>query len=123
MILSITNSTLTTPAQKVQKVRYFAIELLCASMIPNTQYSFYVDGVLMNDFCRPFGKNLGDPMISGSDGKLLVQYHMSIPYNQQYLTTKVDESGYMSKTKLFEFRDPNGNSSQTYFPVRLKVTK
>lgn len=123
MAISITDTSLTTSAQRIKKIRYFSVELQCVSMLPNTQYNFYVDGVMMDAFCRPFGKNLGDPMIAGEDGKLLVQYHMGIPFDQQYLTTKVDEGGYMSKTKQFEFRDPSGNSSTTYYPIRLKVTQ
>lgn len=123
MALSITDTSLITAAQKIKKVRYFSVELQCVNMLPNTQYSFYVDGVMMDAFCRPFGKNLGDPMIAGEDGKLLVQYHMGIPFDQQYLTSKVDESGYMAKTKMFEFRDPSGNASVTYYPIRLKVTQ
>jgi hypothetical protein len=125
MILSVTNSTLTTAAQKIKKVRYFSVEIYTAGMLPETQYDFYVDGVLSNAFCRPFGKNLGAPLVSGKDGKLLVQYHMSIPYDQQFLTAKVDaeESGYMAKSNMFEFVDPLGNRSQTYYPIRIKVTK
>jgi hypothetical protein len=125
MILSVTNATLTTAAQKIKKVRYYSVEVFSAGMLPETQYDFYVDGVLSNAFCRPFGKNLGDPMISGKDGKLLVQYHMSLPFDQQFLISKIDaqESGYMAKSKMFEFVDSKGNRSQTFYPVRLKITQ
>lgn len=123
MILSTTKTSLSTVTKKITKVRYFSVELSCMGMIPETNYDFFVDGVNMNSFCRPFGKNLGDPIIAGKDGKVLIQYHMSIPYDQQYLTTKIDEGGYMAKSKLFELRDPNGNSSVTYYPIRLKVTQ
>lgn len=123
MIISVTSSNLTIPATRIEKVRYFPIELRCVGMFPNTTYDFYVDGVLMNAFCKPFGKNLGAPMIAGQDGTLLVQYHMSLAYNQQYLQNKVDENGYVAQNKMFEFRDPNGNSSVTYYPVRLKASQ
>ncbi len=122
MVLSITASTLTTPAQRIEKVSYFSIELQCTGMIPNTKYDFYDDGILKNDFCKPFGGNLGEPLISEQTGKLMIQYHMAIPYNQKYLTNKVDESGYMSKTQKLELIDPNGNSSVTYMPVRIKAS-
>ena len=123
MTISITEDVLTTSTTKVLKTRYFSIELQCVSMVPNTQYDIYVEGVLMNAFCKPYGKNLGDPLISGPDGRLLVQYLMSIPYNQQYLTIKADVSGYMAKSQMIEFRDPSGRSSVTYIPIRMKVTQ
>lgn len=122
-LISTTADSLVTPAQKIQKSRYFSIELQCVDMIPNTTYDMYVDGVLMNAFCKPYGKNLGDPMIAGQDGKLLVQYHMSIQYNQQYLMTKADTNGYLAKTQQIEFRDPSGKSSITYLPIRMKATQ
>ncbi len=122
MVLSITSSALTQSAQKIDKIRYFSIELQCVAMLPNTQYDFYVDGIIKNDFCRPFGKNLGDPLIADDTGKLLVQYHMGVPFNQKYLTNKVDESGYMSKTQKLEFRDPNGTSSISYMPMRVRAS-
>jgi hypothetical protein len=75
-------------------------------MIPNTQYDMYVDGVLMNAFCKPYGKNLGNPMISGPDVKLLVQYHMGIPYNHKYLVPPTNISGLMTNSKMIQFVDP-----------------
>ncbi|HYT43391.1 MAG TPA: hypothetical protein VEP90_13720 [Methylomirabilota bacterium] len=120
-VISVTNTALTSATSKVQKVRYFSIEVVATSMKPLTQYNMFVDGVLMNAFCKPFGLPLGAPMVADSTGKLIVQYHMSIPYNQTYLTAKVDKGiGYILKTKQIQFVDPNGTTATTYIPVRIK---
>jgi len=122
-LVSTTNTALTTPAVKVLKSRYFSVELKCVNMRPSTTYQFFVDGIDMSAFVKPYGKNLGDPIISQGDGTLIVQYHMSIPFSQNYLTNKVDEAGYIQQTKQLEFRDPAGRSSSTYLPVGLKITQ
>ena len=120
-VISVTNTALNSITSKIQKVRYFSIELVVASMQPLTTYNMFVDGVLMNAFCKPYGKVLGAPMISDANGKLVVQYHMNIPYNQTYLTAKNDGgTGYISKTKQIQFVDPNGSTATTYIPVRIK---
>jgi len=123
MAIATTIDTLTNPLSKIAKTRYFSVELQCMDMIPNTQYDMYVDGIKMNAFCKPFGGNLGDPLIAGLNGKLLIQYHMAIPYNNQYLTVKPDEKGYKAKNQMIELRDPNGISSFTYLPIRMKANK
>ena len=118
----VSSDSLTTQTNKIAKTRYFSVELQCVGMIPLTTYDVNVDSVLMNAFMKPYGKNLGDPCTSDAGGRLLVQYHMSIPYNQSFLVTSQDSNGYMAKTKQIVFVDPNGVQSVTYLPIRTKAS-
>jgi hypothetical protein len=121
MVLSVTDSTLTTAAQKITKVRYFPVEIQATSMRPLATYDFFVDGVNMNAFVKPFGGDLGDPITADLNGKILIQYHMAIPYNQQYLTSGVPQDGYIQKSKQLQFVDANGQTAITYLPIRVKA--
>jgi len=116
-----TSDALTTPTSQITKTRYFSIEITCAGMVPQTQYNAYVDGVLVNAFCKPFGGNLGDPLIAGTNGQLVLQYLMGVPYNQKYVTTPTSTTDLINKPLMITFVDPKGRASTTYLPVILKV--
>jgi len=122
IVILQSSDALTVQASAIQKTKYFPVELHCIDMLPETAYDMYVDGVLQNAFCRPFGGDLGDPLLAGKDGKLTVQWLMAIPYQTQYTTVKPDVSGFLSKSQIIEFRDPNGLSSFTHLPIRLKAS-
>jgi hypothetical protein len=120
VVLSTTN--LTNLTSNISKTKYFSIEIMCVDMQPNTQYDIYADGIKVNAFCKPFGGNLGDALIGGPDGKLLIQYHMQIQYNNRYLSINPDSDGYMQRNCQIQLVDPNGRSSYTYIPIRMKAS-
>lgn len=120
---SISNTLLTTATKKVTKTKCFPVELYCTNMKPDTKYDFYCDGVLMNAFCKPFGKNLGDQIISDPNGKVQVLFLFNIEYNENFIINKVVEDGLLTKSRVLEFVSPSGGSSKTYMPVIMNPTK
>lgn len=122
----ISSAQLTTPATKLGRTKYHPVELYCTNMIPGTQYNAYYDGVLVNAFCKPFGGNLGDNLLSSAQGKLTILFLMSISYNPKYLVvptnTNNSNSNIYVQNKQFQLIDAFGRSSITYIPTVLKAT-
>jgi hypothetical protein len=123
MINSLDPNALTMNTKRIRKTRCFPIELSCSDMPINTQYDVYMDGVKINAFCKPYGKNLGGDIISDANGKIMVLLLLDIPYDANYLTTQNTTEGYYTQAKIIEFRDPSGKSSKLQLPINLKVTK
>lgn len=121
--MTLDANALTTSAKSIKKVRCFPIELSCSDMTINTQYDVYMDGIKINAFCKPYGKNLGDPIISDMNGKAMVLLLLDIQYDANYLTAQNTNNGYYTQSKIIEFRDPTGRSSRIQLPINLKVTK
>ena len=118
----IDSNQLTTQATSIQRVKYFPVELFCTNMMPNSPYDIYVDDVLVNDFCKPYGGNLGDDLISDANGKLRIQWMFSINYNQNYLSNQNNSTGVVNSTKTIRFVDPHGRESLTYMPILMKAS-
>jgi len=103
----------------LDRVKFIPVEISCLNMTPNTKYDVWLEGVLYNDKVKPFGKNLGDSIVSDSAGKVLFQLLLTVPYNEKYISGSVD-SGIINKNKVLELKDPAGNVSKTYIPMVLK---
>lgn len=123
MVNRLDPNALTTTTKRISKVRCFPMELSCADMPINTQYDVYMDGVKINAFVKPYGKNLGDPIISDANGKIVVLLLLDIPYDANYLTAQKTVEGYYTQAKIIEFRDPSGRASKLQLPINLKVTQ
>lgn len=124
MSFNLDASLLTSPTQNIVKTKYFPVEISCSSMLPSTTYSVYYDGILVNSFCKPFGKNLGDPIISDATGKLKLQFHMAIQYNQKYLIapgTSTKSSNILQQNKILQFVSVNGASFLVHIPLVIKA--
>lgn len=125
MTYNISPSQLTTQVRVLAKTKYFPLEIQGVGLKPITIYDAYFDGIKVNAFCKPYGKNLGDPMISDDAGKLKIQFHMAIQYNQKYLTAPAnasDSSNIFNHHKTFQLTDPSsGKSSLYYIPILLKA--
>src|SRR5262249_38054428 len=99
------------------------IEILCTNMRPNTTYHAYYDGVLVDAFCKVYGKNLGDPLTSDPFGKMMIFFMVSVQYKQQFLSVdKTNNDNTVLAQKAFELRTANGNEvSVTYLPMFLRA--
>jgi hypothetical protein len=120
MVLAISADQLTSASRGLSKTKYFPIELFCSNMLPNTNYDVFYDGIQVNEFCKPFGGNLGDALTSSSDGKLTTIFFLSVQYNQQYLSGTNSMDKLIKSKKVIEFRSPQGVSSITYLPMLIK---
>jgi hypothetical protein len=114
---------LTTPANSTPRTKYFPLELNCANMLPNTTYDAYMDGQLVNAFCKPFGGILGGPLTSNAGGRLTFQLMLSVIYKQQYLVNPGGGSGAVSvaSAKTLVLIDPFNNSSTFNLPISLQA--
>lgn len=121
MAISPTAAQLTTQANSINRTKYFPIEFYCTNMLPNTTYNAYIDGILINAFCKPFGGKMGSPLTSDGTGKLLVVYMFSIPYVQSFLVNpNVPNNNLIQFSKTVTFVDPFNRSSTVQFPFCVK---
>jgi hypothetical protein len=118
-----TASQLTTPAIGTPRTKYFPIELYCTNMLPNTTYDAYMDGQLVNAFCKPFGGKLGSSLTSGSNGKLTFQLHIGVTYNQDFLVNPAGGGTaiLIQGTKTIVLIDPFNNASTFNLPISLQA--
>ena len=121
MINVVQPSALTTQATSIARVKYFPIEVYCANMIPNTTYDAYVNGQLVNAFCKPYAGKLINTLTSNAQGKLRFQYMMSVAYNQNFLVPPVVNSNIINATQSINLVDPFGRSSTYKLPVMLRT--
>lgn len=121
MVLALSSTQLTSPATAIGKIKYFPVELSCSNMLPSSPHDVYFEGVQVNAFCKPFGGNLGDPIISNEMGQLHILFLMSVQYNQQYLVSHTTQDNLVSMKKTLEFRDSTGQSSVSYIPMMIKA--
>lgn len=121
MTFSFSNESLTTQVTKVDKTKYFPVELYCTNMVPGTKYNVFYDGINVNGFCKPFGGNLGDSLISDQTGRLIVLFLVSMQYKTQYLVAQTPNANILSITKKIELVNAQGTSSITYLPLVLKA--
>lgn len=120
-MINATAADLTTPATSIPRTKYFPFELYCVGMIPNTVYDIYLDGILWNAYCKPFGGNLGSPLKAGANGKIKIQMHVAVKYSQQYLVKpNTSNTNIMTKTHTVTLIDPFNNSSTMTIPIQLK---
>lgn len=125
MILNFSDpAVLTTRINSVTRTKYIPLEIHAISLMNNASYQVYYNGDLVNAFCKPFGGNLGAPLISDVNGKLTFLFMMAIPYNQKYLVNNasVGAGTQLSQvTSTLELVAPNGNRSINYIPLTLKM--
>jgi len=103
-----------TPPPTSSSLSYDYIKMTCTGLRPNTKHSFYVDGVIEVDNVRPFGGNLGDPLISGADGTLVACYHLTEVWFTRVANVKI-ETLVREKNKY----SPNyfNQQNKNYIPV------
>ena len=89
-------------------------------MMPNTTYNVYVDGQLVNAFCKPYGGKLGSPLTSDATGKLRAQFMFSVQYLQKYLVNPKANNNLISSSKTITFIDPYNQSSTASIPLLMK---
>jgi hypothetical protein len=115
----------------------FNIPVQWKGLKPSTKYKFYLDGVELGFAVKPFGKKLGDDLISGADGTLSfsVLYDFQFEGNYafdnlpttpvtgaQYNQQSSDTPYYFTTQRFFELKGVGGAYASGYFPLRLLIT-
>jgi hypothetical protein len=100
-----------------------------------TNYDFYLDGVQYNWACKPFGRQLGDQLVSDPEGKLKFNFLYDFQYEgnyafdnlpatpvtgSQYNQQETDSYYYFTTTRFIELKGANSYAS-AYFPLRLLI--
>jgi hypothetical protein len=124
-------------ASDTTRSKTFNIPISCAGLKPATKYVFYLDGVVYGWATKPFGKKLGDDLISGDDGTLrftfLYDFQFKASYafdnlpttpsgGSQYNQNTIDTPFYMTTQRFLELKGTGGAYASTYFPLRTLIT-
>jgi hypothetical protein len=113
----------------------FNIPIESGSLKPNTKYDFYLDSILYNWACKPWGKNLGDDLVSDDEGKLYFNFLYDFQYEgnyafdnlpvtpvtgSQYNQQGADQFYYFTTNRFLELKGA-GSYVSAYFPLRLLI--
>jgi hypothetical protein len=119
----VSGGLLTTPASKVVKTKCYPMEIFGTGLSPNTKYDLHYDGINMNAFCKPYGKNLGDQIMSDEQGQCKVLFLMNIEYNLSYITNTKTDNTIINRKKIIELINPNGGTSTSTVNIISKPTE
>lgn len=121
-VWATSNSVLTTPRNQQVRSKAFSIPVKLVSLLSNTVYTFYVNGINMNWACKPFGGTLGANLVSNSQGKL----HFKFIFDQQHLTGYINNNANnnpVSTRLTCTVQGPAGNTATFYIPMHLKPSQ
>lgn len=119
-MVAISNALLTSQTNKIRKTKCYPLEIVATSLFPSTKYDLYCDGVNMNAFAKPYGGNLGDPIVSDVTGQVKILFLFNIDYNQNYIQNATLNNSTLNKNKTIELHDPSGRVVYSYLPVLMK---
>jgi len=119
----LANTLLTTQASKVVKHRCFPIEIAAKGLAPKTNYNVFFDGTNVNAFVKPYGKNLGAQLVSDVKGQVKALFLLNINYNENYITNTQPKARSISRNRVLNLVDPNGNVTTSYIPTLQKPTR
>ena len=119
----LANNNLSTIINTITKTKCFPMEILATGMVPGTVYTVTVSGVNVGAFCKPFGGNLGDPLISDISGRCQFLWLLNIDYNGNMISNSTLNIQTINKNLVMLFTDPGGNSNEVYIPVLMKPTQ
>lgn len=124
MVNVLDPNALSSQTKQVQRTKYFSIMVKANGLKPSTQYSAIYNGVVVNQFCKPYGGNLGQQLVSTDSGTIQFKYMMAVPYNQTYLVNNVSgnleqNTTLSTSTATMQLQDPSGVSITTYIPINL----
>lgn len=132
---STSNTVFDNKTSDTLRSKAFNVPIDCTGLKPNTKYEFYLDSVLYSWCCKPWGKNLGDALVSDEEGKLSFYFLYDFQYEgnyafddlpvtpqtgAQYNQQGVDQFYYFKTNRFVELKGPNSYAS-AYFPLRLLI--
>lgn len=115
----------------------FNIPVSCAGLKPGTKYQFYLDGVEFGWAVKPFGKKLGDDLVSDDNGVLQFNFLYDFQFEgnyafdnlpttpttgSQYSAQSADTPYYFTTQRFLELKGTGGAYASSYFPLRLLIT-
>lgn len=115
----------------------FNVPISCAGLKPATKFTFFLDGVEFGWAVKPFGKKLGDDLISADDGTLQFSFLYDFQFEgnyafdnlpttpssgSQYNQNTVDTPYYFTTQRFIELKGTAGAYASAYFPLRLLIT-
>jgi hypothetical protein len=132
---STSNVVFADTTQDTLRSKAFNVPISVTGLKPNTKYDFYLDSVLYTWACKPFGKNLGDNLVSDASGKLTFYFLYDFQYEgnyafddlpvtpqtgSQYNQQGTDQYYYYKTNRFIELKGP-GSYASAYFPLRLLI--
>lgn len=114
----------------------FNVPITCMGLKPNTKYDFYLDGIEFSWAAKPFGKRLGQDLVSDASGKLSFYFLYDFQYEGNYAFDNVpntpatgsqynqqgdDQPYYFTTQRFIELKGAGGAYASAYFPLRLLI--
>lgn len=103
------------------KSRAISFPLKASGLMPNTTYGIYVNGHDLGWATKPNGKNLGDPIVSDSGGRV----SLTLLYEAKYQTGIVvtgPAPKTVSSSLSVELRPAQGKSVFYFIPVTSRAS-
>lgn len=75
-------------------------EVEASGLKKNTLFTFHFAGMDKSNECKPFGKEIGDPLYSDANGKLKFEFYFNFDEKTGYSGTHYDDTYYQDPTEL-----------------------
>ena len=132
---STTNAVFDDTTSDTARSKAFNVPIECMGLKPNTKYNFFLDGVDYSWAAKPWGKNLGEDLVSDNEGKLSFYFLYDFQYEGNYAFdnlpatpvtgTQYNQQGndqfYYYSTQRFVELKGAGSYVSAYFPLRLLI--
>lgn len=121
MIL-LASSLLNTIASKITKTKCYPYEISAKGLKPNTVYNIKLNGTDVGSFTKPYGKDLGEQLLSTQNGTIHALVLINIDYATPIAAGQTVNQVLMNKTSVLTLVDPAGRSTSMYIPILQRVT-
>lgn len=135
-VWTTSNAVFNTSVADTARSKTFAVPATVNGLRPTTNFDFYLDGILFNWACKPWGGNLGDQLQSDIYGKLNFIFLYDFQYEGNYAFDSIpntttpasaynqpgpDVYNYFTTTRFIELKGPGGAYASAYYPLRLLI--
>jgi hypothetical protein len=120
MTVWATSNTVLNDSQSFTKVKSFAIPNTLVGLKASSPYDFFVNNINMNWAVQPFGGELGDQLISDTQGKLNFIWFFEQQYFHGYVVNGLNN---VNTYLTLELRGKDNISSFYYLPLNLRGSK
>lgn len=114
----------------------FQVPVSATGLQPGTSYAFYLDSIDYSWASKPYGGNLGDPLIPDQYGSLNFYFLYDFQYEGNYSfddmqvspqdTSQYQQQGtdalyYMTTNRYIQLISAGGSEASAYVPLRLLI--
>lgn len=135
-VMATSNLVFENTISDTARSKCFQVPVSCTGLQPGTTYSFFLDSIDYSWASKPYGGNLGDPLIPDQYGSLNFYFLYDFQYegnyafddmpvspqeNSQFQQQGDDALYYMQTNRFIELKSAGGSYASTYVPLRLLI--